>query len=154
MNIKNFFKKLISRRKKIGRLEYVNIPKLGLFNVSAKIDTGAYRGSIHAVNARVIKRKGDKILQFNVLDENHPEYNNVLHETKKFKKAKVRGTQSEFQIRYVVPVKIEIAGKVIKAELSLSDRTDLRHPILIGRKALRRFIIDVNKTYTYTKVNN
>jgi hypothetical protein len=136
-------------RKTIGRLEYVNIPKLNLNNISAKIDTGAYRGAIHAANINVIKKKGKEFLQFNVLDDENPEDEGIVHKTSKFKTAKVRGTQSEFQDRYIIPVTIEIAGEKVRTWLSLTNRADLRHPILIGRRALRRFNIDVNQAYMH-----
>jgi hypothetical protein len=139
----NLFKK--KKKEVIGRLERINIPSLEIYNVLAKIDTGAYRGAIHADNIKVVRRGGKRILKFTVLDPEHPEFNNVVHETKKFKKKKVRTTQSDYRMRYIIPVIIEIAGTKIKAELGLTDRSDLRNPILIGRKALRKFIIDVSR---------
>lgn len=136
------------RKKTIGRLEHVSIPKLGLFNVSAKIDTGAYRGAIHASEISVKKDNGKKILEFKVLDSEHPEYKDVFHRTTKFKKMRFKNTQSEAQDRFVIPIAINIAGEEVRTELSLSDRSDMRYPILIGRRALRKFIVDVNKEYT------
>lgn len=147
MNWLKFFKK--ENKKTIGRLEYINIPELNLYNISAKIDTGAYRGAIHATNIKeIVDENGNKKLQFNVLDEEHPESDNVIHSTDDYKTSKFRGTKTDLHERYVITVNVEIAEEVIEAELSLTDRKDLRHPILIGRRALKKkFLVDVNKKY-------
>jgi hypothetical protein len=143
-------KKLFGQKKSkavIGRLETINIPNLDLYDIKAKIDTGAYRGTIHAENIREVENSNhEKFLEFTILDEEHPEFQNKIHRVKKYRIVKVRSSQSEPEDRYAIPVKIEIAGTTIKAELSLSSRKDLRNPILIGRRALKnKFLIDVTK---------
>ena len=150
----NFFKNFsfLKRNKKklvqIGRVEKINIPKLDLYNIDAKIDTGAYRGTIHAEEIREIVKENTKILEFNVVDESSSENTKILHQTSDYRIVKVRSSQSPLDDRYAIPVVLEIAGKKIKTELSLSDRKELRYPILIGRKALKnRFLIDVSKEY-------
>ncbi len=139
-----FFKK----RKIIGRLEYVDVPTLNLFKISAKIDTGAYRGSVHATNIEEIVKNGKKVLIFNLFNTSYPGYKEQKFEFKDYKIHQFRGTKVCYHSRYVIPVEIIIAGEKIQAELSLTDRKDLRHPILIGRRALKnKFLIDVNKKY-------
>lgn len=134
----------------IGRLEYVNIPELNITGVSAKIDTGAYRGSIHASNIKEIERDGKKFLTFTLLDSDHNEYDGKVYEVDEYTTGKFRGTQVDYHERYVIPVTLEIAGKRIKTQLSLSDRKDLRFPILIGRKPLKRkFLINPARTYIH-----
>jgi hypothetical protein len=136
------------RKKIIGRLEYIDIPTLDLKGISAKIDTGAYRGSIHANNVKEIQQDGKKILQFNILDENHPEYKDKVYEISDYSIHHFRGTKVDYHPRYVIPVELVISGEKVLAELSLTDRSDLRHPVLIGRRALKkRFLIDVDKKY-------
>lgn len=130
----------------IGRLESINIPTLDLKNIPTKIDTGAYRGSIHATNIREIEENGQKVLKFNLFDENHPEYQNKTYTFKDYKIHKFKGTVVDTHDRYVIPLQIEIAGKTLEIELSLSDRTSLRFPILLGRKHLKKnFLIDVDQ---------
>jgi hypothetical protein len=146
-NIKKWFKSK-NQKKVIGRIEKVNIPKLDLYDINAKIDTGAYRGSIHAENIKIVrmKKSGKRKLRFNILDSEHPEYKDKIYRVSNYKKVKVRTSQTEFETRYAIPLKIEIAGEVVRAELSLSSRKELRHPILIGRKPLKRkFLVDVSQ---------
>lgn len=147
--MKKILKKLFRNRKRvIGRLEKVNIPKLGLYEVDAKIDTGAYRGTIHAGNIREVEKKGKKYIEFNVLDENYNPFHNKLHRISKYKMVKVRSSQSPYDDRYAIRVKVELAGETFSTYLSLSDRTELRYPILIGRKSLKnKFLVDVSREY-------
>jgi hypothetical protein len=134
--------------KTLGRCEFVNIPSLGLNKISAKIDTGAYRGAIHTSFVSEIEENGKKKLQFKILDEDHLENKDNLYTVEDYYVKKFRGTQVPTHDRYVVPLEVEIAGKTIKADLSLSDRKDLRHPVLIGRRAIKKkFLVDVTKKY-------
>jgi hypothetical protein len=142
-----FFSLKKKKLAKIGRIEKINIPKFDLYNIDAKIDTGAYRGTIHAEDIREFTtKKGKQFLEFKVIDENNPEDQKILHKTSKYRVVKVRSSQSPLDERYAVPVVIELAGRKIKTELSLSNRTELRYPVLIGRKSLRnRFLVDVSQ---------
>lgn len=42
---------------------------------------------------------------------------------------------------------IEIEGKNFKAIFNISDRKNLEYPIILGRKALKGFLVDVEKDY-------
>jgi len=136
----------ITKKTIIGRLENINITNLGLDGIVAKIDTGAYRGSIHSTNIREEEENGKKVLKFQILDEQHPEYANKVHTFEDYKICRFRGTKVDYHKRYVIPVSLEIAGKKIEGELSLTDRKDLRYSVLLGRRALKKdFLIDVDQ---------
>ena len=144
--IAKLFKK--SKRTRIGRLEYVDIPQLELFNVSAKIDTGAYHGAINAVDIEEIEEGGIKKLKFRIINKKNPENNHKFFKTKEYDQKFFIPTKADSHHRFVIPVKIDIAGKLVEADLSLTDRSDLRYDVLIGRRALKKqFLIDVDKKY-------
>lgn len=47
--------------------------------------------------------------------------------------------------RYVITTGVLIFNKLIKTEFSLTDRSAMKYPILLGRKFLvKRFIVDVS----------
>lgn len=130
----------------IGRLERVSLPTFNLNNIEAKIDTGAYNCAIHVDRLELFEKNGTKHIRFVVLDDEHPEFKDDIHETADFREKLVRSSNGEAHMRYQVPAEIEIGGKRIKAYLGLTDRKDLRFPILIGRRVLRKdFIVDVSK---------
>jgi hypothetical protein len=128
--------------KVLGRSDRVDLPDLGLSGIHAKIDTGAYNCSLHCSNAEVVDGK----LQFILLDEEHPEFTGMKFTSKNFEKREIKNSFGEAEMRFVIKTRIKIYGYVIRAEFSLSDRGNLKFPVLLGRKILRkRFLIDVDQ---------
>lgn len=126
----------------LGRSDRVDLPGLGLEDIHAKIDTGAYTSSLHCSRAEIVNGK----LEFVLLDEEHPEFTGMKFTVKKFTQREIKNSFGEAEMRFVIKTTIKIFDQVIKAEFSLSDRDKLRFPILLGRKILRhRFLIDVTK---------
>lgn len=135
----------------IGRLEHVDIPEFDLYGIEAKIDTGAYNGAIHVSLVTEFEKENQKYIRFVLLDEEHPEYHDRVFETKNFIQKKVKSSIGEVQHRYLIPVKIILKDVELKAQLSLSNRKDLRYPVLLGRKSIKNFIIDASKAFTHNK---
>lgn len=126
----------------LGRSDRVDLPGLGLEDIQAKIDTGAYTSSLHCLRAELIDGK----LEFVLLDEEHPEFTGIKYTFKKFDQREIKNSFGEAELRYVIKTKVKIFDHVIKAEFSLSNRGNLKFPVLLGRKILRhRFLIDVTK---------
>lgn len=126
----------------LGRSDRVDLPGLGLTNIHAKIDTGAYSCSLHCSRAEVIDGK----LEFILLDEEHPEFTGMKFVFKKFTQREVKNSFGEAELRFVIKTTIKVHNQTINAEFSLSDRDKLRFPVLLGRKILRhRFLIDVTE---------
>lgn len=128
--------------KTLGRSDRVDLPDLGLFNIHAKIDTGAYSNSLHCQRAEVVDGK----LEFVLLDEEHPEFTGMKFVMEDFFQKNVRSSSGLLERRYLIRTSISLYGEDYLAEFSLSDRDTMRFPILLGRKILRnRFLIDVSK---------
>jgi hypothetical protein len=125
----------------IGRKEPVDFPDLGIAGIHAKIDTGAYSNTLHCHDIHV---KG-KNLYFKVLDPTHPVFSRKEHCFSEFSKKKIKNSFGEVEERYMIKTKIKIAGRVIKSIISLTDRANMRYPVLIGRRLLRnKFVVDVS----------
>ena len=126
----------------LGRYDRVDLPDLGLTNIHAKIDTGAYTCSLHCRSAQVV----GGVLQFVLLDEEHPEFTGMKFSFREFETRDIRNSFGESERRFVIVTTITIFNENITAEFSLSNRGSLKFPVLIGRKILRdRFLIDVKK---------
>lgn len=136
----------------LGRYDRVDLPELGLQNIHAKIDTGAYTCSLHCHKANVIDGK----LEFVLLDEEHPEFTGMKFVFSEYEIRDIKNSFGEVEKRYVINTHIKIFNEEIQAEFSLSNRGSLKFPILIGRKILRdRFLIDVkqkNLSYNEKKI--
>ena len=126
----------------LGRSDRVNLPGLGLKNIHAKIDTGAYTSSLHCSHVEVV----DGRLQFVLLDDEHPEFTGMKFYSTEFTERDIKNSFGVAEKRFVIETTVQIYNEIIHTEFSLSDRDALRFPILLGRKILRdRFLIDVTK---------
>ena len=124
----------------IGRREKVDFPELGLYGITAKVDTGAYTSSLHCHDIR----EEDGILHFKLLDPSHPEYNEQELKFSEYSQKEIKNSFGEIENRFIIKTPIRIGVKQIRAIISLSDREKMRYPVLIGRKLLKnRFIVDV-----------
>lgn len=131
-------------KKVIGRLVTVDFPGLKLKDVLAKIDTGAYRGTLHCKDVGLVQERGKEKLTFIPLDLRHPNFSHEPVVFEKFSTALVKLTNGYLERRFVITTPIVIEGVTYTIEISLSDRTDMRSPVLIGRKFLRgKFVVDV-----------
>lgn len=126
----------------IGRREFVSFPLLNIEKVEAKIDTGAYTCAMHC-NDIILKNINEKqILTFRL-------FNNSIYQVDEFTRKKIKNSFGEMEERYIIKTLIAIGRKKIKTTISLSDRENMRYPVLIGRRLLKgKFIVDVNLIYT------
>lgn len=129
--------------KTIGRVEPISILCLELFDLDAKIDTGAYSNSIHCDDIKILD---DGFVSFKLLDKIHPSYHNKKFILPIYKFKSVKSSNGESEIRASVKVEVEFAGKTYKTIVSLTSRENMRYPMLIGRKFIQdRFLVDVSK---------
>ncbi|GGF14698.1 ATP-dependent zinc protease family protein [Hymenobacter cavernae] len=142
------------KKRTIGRLELVDFPQFEIEGVEAKIDTGAYTGAIHCNNIQLVKlADGQASLRVNLLDDAHPNFDGCLMEFTDFSLRTIKSSTGEAQRRYVIRTVIRLFGEDFTTQFSLSDRSDMKYPVLIGRSLLRRgrFLVDVSKRYVGRK---
>jgi hypothetical protein len=133
-------------KKIIGRREKITLPDWGLQDVTAKIDTGAYTSSIHCIQAEERIENGLSVLCFKVLYPGHKKFNDHWLYSNDFSQKKVKNSFGQEEIRYKVSTKVIMFGELIDMEFTLTDRSKMRFPILLGRKVLSgRFLVDVQK---------
>lgn len=133
-------------KKLIGRLEKVDFPELDLYQLNAKIDTGAFTSSLHCHQIKLDTPK--KNVSFYLLDPTHPEYNNRQITLPVEDIRTVRSSNGMAEERIIIKTKIRLLERTESIDLSLTDRSEMRNPILLGRLFLRdRFIVDVSKKF-------
>lgn len=136
-----------TKRHTLGRTERVDLPLWRIQNIEAKIDTGAFTSSVHCHHIEEVNKENATYIQFNLLDPEHPAYNEQLFVLPVHDKREVKSSNGQTELRYFVKTTIELFGKEYDIELSLTDRSEMKFPILIGRKFVRRhqFLVDVTK---------
>ncbi|MDJ1483415.1 RimK/LysX family protein [Cytophagaceae bacterium YF14B1] len=131
-------------RQIIGRFDRIDLPDFGAINIGAKIDTGAYSSAIHCSKIKLYKKKGKRYISFHILDSHIPVIEHRRYITSRFRKKKVRSSSGHVEKRYFIETYIILFGEKILVEFSLSDRENMRFPVLLGRKMLKnRFLVDV-----------
>jgi len=136
-------KQIPTTKKIISSIEPVTFPEFAVIGkISAKIDTGAYSGALHCTKIREEQTENGSVLHFSPFD--HPELEITVEN---FVVRHVRSSNGEAQSRYFVDTTIEIQGAVYPIVLSLADRSEMKWPVLIGRRFLstNNFLVDVNR---------
>lgn len=133
----------------IGRKEYISLPELGLYKLKCKIDTGAYTSSLHCKDIVI---KGDGYVYCIPLDENYEAYEQTVVKFPLLRQKGVKSSNGLARLRAYIKTKALFFGKEYPIVLSLTDRTDMKYPILIGRKFLKnRFLVDVSDEFLEKK---
>ena len=139
----------------IGRNDKIDLPKLHLYDLDAKVDTGAFTSAIHYHKAEVIEKDGKRVLHFTLLDPSHPDYNGKSFYFENFEEREIKNSFGDSERRYIISTIIHIFGRDFETEFSLSNRGNLKFPILLGRKLLKKgFLVDVSaKSLSFKKKN-
>ncbi|HKL16215.1 MAG TPA: RimK/LysX family protein [Balneolaceae bacterium] len=134
-------------KKIIGRIEKIGFPSWSVGELDAKVDTGAYTSSLHCHKIEVVTRENRQYVHFSLFDPLHPSYQNRVFESKLEKIRHVKSSNGTVQKRYTIKESAIFAGKKRSIELTLTDRSAMKYDLLLGRKFLEHFLVDVSKKY-------
>ncbi|MGJ8603326.1 MAG: ATP-dependent zinc protease family protein [Marivita sp.] len=126
----------------IGWQERVDLPLLGLTNLTAKIDTGARTSALHATNIAEFDRNGVPWVRF------HSKFNDDTQdidvECPVHDRRDITNTSGVPETRIIIRTKFRIESRLWTIDLSLTDRNEMKFRMIVGRSALRRHTILVN----------
>lgn len=128
----------------IGRSERLSIQGIAP-DIPAKIDTGAYRSSIHCISKKLITAPHGEKLKVELLG--HPASPVVYNlEFADFERVSITNSFGSEEERFEVTLKIKLGPKVFNTSFTLADRANNLFPVLVGRKLLKkRFLVDVSR---------
>ncbi len=126
----------------IGRDEMVKFPDLGIGLVDGRVDTGARTSSMHAHNIELFDKGEERWVRFDF-----EEYLGL--EARLWKQKYVRSSNGKKESRFFIRTHVKFAnGKKYPILMSLTDRSKMKFPVLLGRRLLAgRFIVDVDKIF-------
>lgn len=124
----------------IGWRERGSLPALGVGLIVAKVDTGARTAALHATDIRIRNYQVDFIVPVN---------NRHYHCRLPLKGQKrVKSTSGHSQVRAVVETEIKIGLDRYVIDMTLTDRSDMGVPMLLGRASITgRYLVDAGKSY-------
>lgn len=124
-----------SQRLVLGGLETIAIPELGIHELVAKVDTGAFSGALHCTDIAVSLKDGVPTLYYTPLGDA-----SLATSTQRFQEATVRSANGHEESRYLVPVTVVLRGRPYATMLGLRNRAAMRRDMLLGR----RFLLEHN----------
>jgi ribosomal protein S6--L-glutamate ligase len=132
----------------IGRREWLSLPGLGIDMLTAKVDTGAYTSSLHAENIEIFKRDGVRMVRFTTTSH----HGKVLEcEAPLVSRKKIKSSTGVSRYRLVVRAVARLSGGFQWEVLfSLADRSVMKCPLLLGRRALSGyFVVDTQASHLF-----
>jgi len=132
----------------IGRIEKIDFPEFSIYNLDAKVDTGAYTSSLHCHHIESFDKDGQQWVRFKVLDPEHPEYEEISYNCPIHSIRTVKSSNGQIEKRFTIKRQAKFFDKTKVIELTLTDRSEMKYPVLIGRKFLTdKYLVDVSKIY-------
>lgn len=135
----------VGKKQVLGWKEFVALPDLGEIRLLAKLDTGARTSALHAGNLKFSRSHAKIWVEFDL-----PDFQ--ASQPRRFKlpvveHRKIKSSIGSSQIRPVVLLALHLADQTWTTEVTLTDRSDMELPMLIGRSALKgRFVVDPART--------
>jgi len=129
----------------IGRSELLEFVDLAI-KIPAKIDTGAYRSSIHFSSAEEVEQGDSRVLHVKLLG--HPSSPKTYDmDFEEYELVSVKNSFGTREVRYKIRIRVKLGAKVFWSTFTLADRSNNLMPVLVGREMLDdRFLVDVTKT--------
>ena len=124
----------------IGWRERVSLPELGAGLIIAKIDTGAATAALHATDIRVTGNRVDFVV---------PVKGRHLHCSLPLKgKKRVKSSSGHSQSRALVETEVKIGKLRFTIDVTLTDRSDMGVPMLIGRSGIAGlYVVDPGRSF-------
>ncbi len=128
----------------LGIIEPIAFPELGVVEVLAKVDTGAYSGALHCelIEEFVDPKTRKKVLKIVPVDS---QYKPVIIE--KFATVYTRSSSGHRLRRYLIDTTVVIQGQEYPIRIGITKRTMMNMKVLIGRRFLRNntMLVDVTR---------
>lgn len=135
-----------SGKQVVGSEEYIFLSPPGKV-FPARIDTGADTSSLDARDIERFERNGEPWVRFTILDPETGEELNL--ERKVVRNVRIiQAVAENKEQRQVVELQITLGNTTRSAEFTLSDRSHMEFPVLVGRNILMDSMsVDVSKKY-------
>lgn len=126
-----------------GWREWVRLAGIGVPWIKAKLDTGARSSALHAFDIEEFTGDDGDWVRFQVHPWQKSESDAVSVECRVHDRRTVRSSSGHSEERIVVLLDVEIHGRTVSAETTLTNRDQMGFRMLIGREALRQgFLVD------------
>ena len=135
-------------RMMMGRREWLALPELGIDMLTAKVDTGAYTSSLNATDTCTYEQGGHQWVSFKTVSH-HGQV--IACEAPLVSRKKIKSSTGVGKNRLVIKTAVTLPGGFRWDVLfSLADRSVMKCPLLLGRRALSGyFVVDTQSSHLF-----
>ncbi|MGD8859232.1 MAG: RimK/LysX family protein [Myxococcales bacterium] len=139
-------KKTDKARPVIGWVEHVDLPNWRVFGLRAKSDTGARSSSLHVYR---LSDDGPDHVRFDVVIDAEHGHHRHRHgvRTKVVRRSRVRSSNGQYEERIFVRTLLRVGSVEREIEISLADRREMTHRMLLGRTSLKGLLVDPTRQH-------
>ena len=131
------------KKLRVGRTEWAALPDLSISKIKVKIDTGAWTSALHATDIEPYNTRWGLFVRFKTVPLSRKA---VLCRARVIDQREVTSSTGVGHVRYVIETRVVFSGKTIPIEVTLSNRTNMKYRMLLGRAAMKgKIIVDPNK---------
>ncbi|MFT5468502.1 MAG: hypothetical protein ACI8UO_003612 [Verrucomicrobiales bacterium] len=121
----------------IGWREWIALPEIGVPGVKAKIDTGARTSALHTHDYQLFERDGAQWVRFHIHPLRRTSQIELTCEAEVSDMRQVKDSGGHVELRPFIKTAVSIGGIEFIAEISLTNREQMKFRMLLGRTALR-----------------
>jgi hypothetical protein len=136
----------LNASKLIGWREWVGLPGLNINRIKAKIDTGAKTAALHAFKVDVYHEQGKQKVRFAIHPRQKSTRRTLICHADLYDIRSVTDSGGHKE-RYVIRTEIILGSQRKLIEITLTSRDDMRFRMLLGRSALKDFLVDPTASY-------
>jgi hypothetical protein len=130
----------------VGARETIDLPELGLFGITTRIDTGAQTSSLHV--DQISENKETGMLDFEFHPDSHDVNKTIKCSTKIVAKKRIKSSNGEKERRFIINTLAVMGSLKWSIRLSLTDRSSMTHLMLLGRQAMKgEMLVDPEFSY-------
>lgn len=142
----------IGNKEIIGAIEWLYMDPPGR-HFRARVDSGAETSSLSASEIVEFERDGKDWIRFNFQDDGADD---AVHFELPIKRTVLirQVSSANPERRFVVELDIRLGDQLQRTEFTLTDRSRMTYPVLLGRAFLMDlYVVDVSRSYTHERYN-
>ena len=130
----------------VGWREWISFPNYNDFSLKAKIDTGARSSALHATHIKEFEIDSKDCVSFRIYQSGKFIY--VERPIKGYRV--IKSSIGKKQVRPVIRMKIKLGTKSWFTDVTLTRRSGMSYPVLIGRLSLaNQYRIHPRKSFLF-----
>ena len=132
----------------VGWREWAAFPELGLKRVKAKIDTGARTSALHAFNIRRMQHNGEDWVSFDTQPVQYAVGPTLNCQARLKDTRTITDSGGHKEKRFVIETPLKMGKQEWLIELTLTDRSQMKFRMLLGRHAMHGgLIVDPGQSF-------